>query len=186
MVATDLEVERVVPWRDFQRAAAELELDPLVGDHIDLSVDDRHTHARAHELPVALVGRIDGDGHVAEHRRRAHGRDRDRPPTLNERIADRGEMVDDRLVHHLEIGDRGRAARAPVDDAVGPVEPATLVQAHEELEHRLRVALVHREPLAPVVERGAQAAVLAHDDAAVLLEPGPDALEERLTSELVP
>src|SRR5262249_33761200 len=43
-----------------------------------------------------------------------------------------------------------------------------------------------REPLAPVVHRGAHAPELAHDRAAVLPEPVPDELHERLAAELLP
>ncbi len=60
------------------------------------------------------------------------------------------------------------------------------MQVDEQLEHRAHVALVHREPLAPVVERGAEAPELAEDHAAVVLEPLPGALDERLPAEVVP
>jgi hypothetical protein len=56
---------------------------------------------------------------------------------------------------------------------------------HEPAQHRADVAVVHRHPLAPVVERRAETAQLAHDHAAVLLEPCPGALDELLASEVV-
>ena len=57
---------------------------------------------------------------------------------------------------------------------------------HEEAHHGADVRLVHREALAAVVERGADAAELEHDLAAVLAEPLPDARFERLAAEVVP
>ena len=40
VVAADLEVDRVVPRRDLERARAEVGLDPLVGDHRHAAPDD--------------------------------------------------------------------------------------------------------------------------------------------------
>jgi hypothetical protein len=85
----------------------------------------------------------------------------------------------------LEVGDRGLVERAPVDDAVVPVDPAALPQAHEVRHHRPDVVVVQREPLARVVERGAEAAELTHDRAAGLLEPFPRPRDERLPAEVV-
>ena len=79
-----------------------------------------------------------------------------------------------------------RADRAPVDDPVRAVDPAPLVEVDEEAHHRADVAVVHREALARVVERGAEAAELAHDHAAVLAQPLPDLLDERVAAELLP
>ena len=57
---------------------------------------------------------------------------------------------------------------------------------HEEAHDRAHVALVHREPGAAVVERGAHAPELLEDLAAVFLEPRPDSLLERLAADLPP
>ncbi len=75
--------------------------------------------------------------------------------------------------------------RAPVDDPVCPVDPAPLPQADEERHHRPDVLVVHREPLARVVERRAEAPVLAHDGAPRPLEPVPRPLDERLAADLL-
>ena len=57
---------------------------------------------------------------------------------------------------------------------------------HEEPHYRAHVGLVHREPLALVVERAAEAPELAHDHAAVLVQPFPHARHERVAAELLP
>ncbi len=75
--------------------------------------------------------------------------------------------------------------RTPVDDPVGAVDPALLVQVHEEAHHRAHVLVVHREPLAPVVHGGAHPAELVHDRAAVLTKPVPDELDERVAPVIV-
>ena len=125
-------------------------------------------------------------GDVGEDRRRTDGRDRDVPRTVGERVARVGERVVHVLVDDLEVGDRGLVEGAPVDDPVRAVEPAALPQVDEEPHHGLDVRVVHREPLAVVGERRAQAAELAHDRPAGALEVIPDALDERLPAELLP
>ena len=74
---------------------------------------------------------------------------------------------------------------APVDEPVRAIEPPALPEVDEEAHHRLDVVLVHREALAAVVHRCPEAAELAHDRAAGLVEVRPDALDERLPAELL-
>ena len=182
----DLEVDGIVAGRDLEGAGAELRLDRLVGDDGDAPPDHRHDNLLADELREARIVRVHRDGHVGEDRRRAHGGDGKVAGAVGERIADVRERVVDVLVEHLEVGDRRPALPAPVDDAVVAVDEAPLVQVDEELEHGPRVALVHREALARVVERRAERAELAHDRLAGLLQPGPDLLDEGVAAELVP
>ena len=108
------------------------------------------------------------------------------PSPVRQRVADVGERVVDVLVRELEVGERGQVERAPVDDPVGAVDPALLPQVDEEAHHRADVGVVHREALAAVVERGADPPELEHDLAAVLAEPLPDELDERLAAEILP
>jgi hypothetical protein len=77
--APDLEVVRVVRRRDLHDAGAELGLRVVVGDHRDGAADDGQRHRPADEVAVALVRGVHRDGHVAEQRLGARGRDRDAP-----------------------------------------------------------------------------------------------------------
>ena len=163
-----------------------LGLDPLVGDDRHPALDNGHDRLLADDGGVALVPGMDGDSDVGEDRRRPHRRHGDVTRAVRERVADVVERVVDVRVLDLEIRDGAAAARAPVDDAVVAVDPAAPVEMHEEAQHGPDVGLVHREALAPVVERGAQPAVLVHDHAAVPLEPLPDARLERLAAEILP
>ncbi len=86
----------------------------------------------------------------------------------------------------LEVRDRGLVERAPVDDAVVPVDPASLPEVDEERHHGAHVVLVHREPLARVVERGPEPPELAHDRPPGLVQPVPGAEDEGLAAEVVP
>ena len=77
--AADLEVVRVVPGRDLQRARAELRLHVGVGDDGQPAADERQLRRLPHEPRVALVVGMDGDRRVGQHRLRAHRGDRERP-----------------------------------------------------------------------------------------------------------
>ncbi len=185
MAPADLEVDGVVARRDLERAGAELGVDQVVGDDRYPPLDERDDDLLADRVAVAVVLRMHRHGDVGEDRRRPHGRDRDRARAVGERIARVDERVVHRLVDDLEVGDRRLVERAPVDDPVRAVEPPALPAVDEEAHDRLDVGVVHREALAVVGERGAEAAVLAHDRAARFLEMAPDPLDERLAADLL-
>ena len=186
VVDADLVVERIVTRRHLQGAGAEVALDALVGDDGHAPLDDRHDHLTPDEVAVALVVRMHRDGDVGEDRRRAHRCDRDVPVAVGERITHVRERVVDVDVRELEVGQRGLVVRAPVDDPVRAVDPALVVEVDEEAHDGAHVVVVHREPLAPVVQRRADAPELEHDLAAVLAQPLPDALLERVAAEVLP
>ncbi len=128
VVAADVEVERIVTRRHLQRARPELAVDPLVGDHEDAVLEVRDEHLATDRVSVARIVGMDRDRDVGEDRRRPHRRDGDAVAsvTVRERVADRVQRVVHLLVHDLEIRDRRLVERAPVDDAVRPVDPAAL------------------------------------------------------------
>ena len=104
---------------------------------------------------------------------------------LSVAVADRDQLALVVGVIDLDVGQGGQAARAPVDDPLGPVDQLVV---EEPLEDRLdgpRQPLVHREPLAGPVHAVAEAAHLAEDAATVLGLPLPDPLHERLAAEVV-
>ena len=190
MVGADREVDDVVPGRHLERARPEPELDALVGDHRHAPQDERDDHLLADRVAVALVVRVHGHGDVGEDRRRSHRRDREARPAVRkrpvrERIARVGQGVVHLDVLDLEVGDRRLVEGAPVDEPVRAIDPAALPEMDEEAHHGLDVRVVHREPLAAVVERGAEPAELAHDRLAGRVEVLPDALDERLAPELL-
>ena len=182
--AADLEVERIVAGRDLEGAGAELRLDALVRDHRHAARDERDDHVLADEVPVALVVGMDGDRDVGEDRGRADGRDRHVPGAVHERVADVRERVVGILVLDLEVGERSQIVRAPVGHPGVAVDRAALVQVDEPANDGAVVARIHGEPLAAVVERGAEEAELLHDLAAVLLEPALRVLVEPLAAQI--
>ena len=106
-------------------------------------------------------------------------------PPPGSRIADVPEAPVDGARLHLEVAERGHAARAPVDDVVAAVDEALLVEGDEDLAHGARQPGVHREALAAPVEREAHQPELLQDLAAALLLPLPDALLELLAAEVL-
>ena len=83
----------IVRGRDLDRAGAELRADPRVGDDGDLAPDERHAHACALQVPVALVDRVDGDGDVAEHGLRPRGGDEKRFVRADDAVGDGVELA---------------------------------------------------------------------------------------------
>jgi hypothetical protein len=183
--AADLEVVRVVPGRDLERAGAELGLDVVVGDDLQAAADERQDRPLADQPRVAVVVGVHGDRRVGEHRLRAHGRDRQRPAAALERVVDVVERVGDLALLDLEVGDRRVRPGVPVDHVVVAVDQALVVEVDEDLLDRARVRGIEREALVLVVAGGAEALELLDDRGAVLVAPAPDALDERLAADLL-
>ena len=185
MVATDLEVDRIVSRRDLQRTRAEVRLDPGVGDHGHDAADDRNDDLLADEGLVARIVRIHGDGDIGENRRRPNRGDRDRSRAVGKRVAGVSERVVQFDMLDLEVGESGLVVGAPVDDPVRTVDPPRIPETDEIGHDGVDIVVVHREALARVVERAAEPPELAHDHLAGALEPGPRALEEGLATDLL-
>jgi hypothetical protein len=88
------------------------------------------------------------------------------------------------LAIDLEVGEHGLAAGAPVDDVVVAVDQLLVPEPDEDLAHGAREPLVHGEPQARPVARGAQTLQLLDDRAARLLLPPPYSAHELLTPEI--
>jgi len=184
VAAADLEVVRVVRWRHLDRAGAELRVHVRVGDHRDAAAGQRQFHLGAHQVRVPGVVRMDGDGGVAQHRLGPGGGHHHRIGAVA--VPDRDQLAVGICVLHLDIGQRGQAARAPVDDPLCPVDEAVVEQPLEDGLHRPGQALIHGEPLTGPVHAVAQAAHLAEDGATGFRLPLPDPLDERVPAEVVP
>ena len=86
---------------------------------------------------------------------------------------------------HLDVGQGGEASRAPVDDALGSIDQAVVIEPFEYGDDGAGQALIHREPLAAPSDRISESAHLTEDGAAGLGLPLPDALDERLAAQVV-
>src|SRR5262249_20071769 len=89
------------------------------------------------------------------------------------------------LALDLEIGKHGLASWAPVDDVVTLVDQSLFPQPDENFAHRRRQPRIHREPLARPVAGCAKASQLPGNGAARLFLPLPDALDERLATQVL-
>ena len=187
----DVEVDGVVAGRDLQRAGPRLDAHRLVGDDRHRPVRGRHEHVAAEQVLVALVLGVHGDAGVGRDRLRPRGGDDQVLAGLlvvvvQHRIPEVPERAGLVIVLDLEVGERGAAVHAPVDDALAAVDEAVLVEVHERLAHGALPRLVHRERLALPVGRGPQPAVLLGDARARAPDEVPHALEERLAADVVP
>ncbi len=175
----DLEVVRVVGRRHLHGAGAERRVDVLVGHHRNAPPGERQLDLGADQMRVALVVRMNRDGGVAEHGLDPGGGDGDRP------VRDRHELAVVVEVLDLDVGKRGQAARTPVDDALGAVDQAVVVEPFEDRADGGGEPGVHGEALAAPVDRVAEPTHLTEDLAAVLGLPLPHALDEGLAAEVV-
>src|ERR1700722_18032303 len=146
-----LEVDRIVRGRDFQRAGAEFAIDRGVGDDLYLATYQRQPNRLADVRLVALVVGIHGDRGVTEHRLGPRRCDRYSAGAVGERVTDVPEAALDVLVIDFEIGQRRFASRAPVDEPLGAIDELLVVKIDEDLRDRLRQARIKREALAAPV-----------------------------------
>ncbi len=138
----------------------------------------------AHQVAPARIVGMHGDRRIAQHRLRAGGGDGDEAARrLGDRVAQVPQAPAHLLVLHLEVGNRGQQLRVPVHQPAVAVDETLAIQGDKLLPHRLRQPLVHGEPLARPIERGAEPAELAGDGAARLRLPLPDSIQKRLASE---
>ena len=180
-----LEVVRVVARRNLNTAGAELHIDVLVTENRNLAVHDREDAGLADEVLVALVVRVDGNAGIAHKGLRTGGRNHQLARAVRQRIADVPQLARLGFVLNLSVGQRSRAVRAPVDDAVALVDEALVVQVYEYLADRLGAALVHGEALALPVTGRAELFQLADDAVAELVLPVPDTLQKLLAAEVI-
>ena len=133
-----------------------------------------------------------GHGRVAQDRLGAGGRDDDRPVWIGIRLA--GRLVDQVVADEpqgpglgrgddLEVADARLAARAPVDERLGPVGEAVAVQALERDAHGLGRPLVHRVAQPPPVGRRADPPLLGEHHGPGRLGEGDHPLEIPLATE---
>ena len=183
VAAADLEVVRVVGRGHLDRAGAEGGVHVRVGHDRDRPAGQRELDHGADQVTVPVVVGVDGDGGVAEHGLGSCCGDDDAAVTIA--VADRDQFALVVGVIDLDVGQGGQAARAPVDDPLGPVDQLVVEQPLEDRLDGPGQPLVHREPLTGPVHAVAEAAHLAEDAAAVLGLPLPDALHERLAAEVV-
>ena len=124
MVAlADLEIVEVMARRDLERAGAELPVDIPVGDQRHDPAGDRQANFFAEQVLVARVFGMNRHRGVAEHGLRSGGGDDQRlARVVRQRITNMPEMAVGLFVNHLDIRQRGLAARAPIDQPLRTIK----------------------------------------------------------------
>ena len=182
-----LVIVRVVGRGDLHCTGAQLPVDVVVGDDLQLQVvAERVIEFLADEVLVALVVRVDGDGDISQHRLDAGGgHDEVRLVVVERTVADGDELALDILVHDLDIGDGCLQHRGPVDQAVILVDHPGVEKLLENGDDRSVQPFVECEALPRPVDGIADRAHLRRDGAAVLLFPLPHARDEFLAAVVV-
>ena len=140
----------------------------------------------ADEGGVARVLGIHGHGGIGHDCFRAGGGDLEKGSgffhNLDAVVVEKGFLGfrDDFLV-----AERGERDGAPVHHALAAIDEALRVEINENLLHFARVGVVHREAFPGPIAGAAEFFELVDDDAAVLVLPLPDALEELVAAEVV-
>ena len=137
------------------------------------------------EMGVARILGVDGHRGVAQHGLGAGGGQLQHLAGLLHRVEQVPEMAGLLLILHLGVGNGGVAVGAPVHHAVAPVDEALVIEVDKDLQHGLGAALVHGEALALPVAGTAQLLELADDAVAVLVFPGPGALQKAVAAQHV-
>ena len=169
----------IVRRRHFHCAGTEVAADPFVEDDGDLAAHQRQPKLFTMQMEVALVFRMNGYGHIAEHGFRASSSDCQKLAGIlsvvaEHRIANLPEMALVLVVDDFEVADGGLAARTPVDDVRAAIDEALLVEADEGFADGHREMVVHGEVLALPINGCAESLHLVEDCAAVVALPLPD------------
>ena len=193
--------------RDLYHARSEAGINLRVGDHRDGAIRERELHLGTDELAVAVVVGVHSHTGVTQHRLgRVVATERVQAPEGSWVIATAPLSAARCAAPHaasasgyrivpepslallglgLLVGERGEAARAPVDDVFTPVDQPLLVQAHEHLTHSPAEPGIKRERGALPVAGGADRLELLEDGVARLAHEAPHALYERVAAQVV-
>ena len=140
---------------DLDGAGPEFRIDELVADDCDLPVYQRKDERLADQILVTFILFIDGNGGIAEHGLRTcccHGERS--VGIIFKRITDIIEIALHLMMFSLLVGERGVAARAPVDDVFAAVDQALLVKPDKDFPDGATVTVVHRKARArPIAGR---------------------------------
>ena len=178
MARAYLEVVRVMRGGYLHHAGAELHIHIVVRHHRDFLIHQRQNNRLAVQVRIAPVRRVHGNGRVAQHGLGAGGGKLYEFICALHRIFQMPEKAVLLFILHLGVGNGRLAVRAPVDDALPPVDEALVIQLFKHLQNGLRAALVHGEALALPIARAAQLFQLLYNAPAVLLFPIPRALQK--------
>ena len=180
-----LKVVGVVGRGHLHRAGAEADLAVFVAHDRNLTIHDGQDAGLADEVLELLVLGVHGHAGVAHHGLRAGGGHHDVAAAVVQGVTDIPQVAGLVGVLPLGVGQRRQAVGAPVDDAAALIDQTLVIQLAEGLPDGLGAALVHGEAGPVPVAGGAHLLLLLHNAVAVLLLPGPHALQELLPAQVI-
>ena len=173
-----LKIVGVMRRGNLYRAGAEFHLNVFIRYDGNLSPHHGDHHRFAHDIRIALIRRVYGNGGIAQDGFRARGCNGDGIGAIRCIVAHMPEMAVLLLIFHLSIRKGGFAGGAPVDDAVAAVDEPLAIELHKHLDHRFIAALIHGKALARPVARCAELFKLLHDAPAINAFPFPRTLQK--------
>ncbi len=185
MATADFKVVEVVSRSDLYRAATEFLVNVIIGDDRDFTTDQRQHNALADQISIAFVFGMHGHGGIAEHSFGSGGGHHQQAVATFDRVAKVPELTLLIFMLHLKVGKSRVAARAPVDQAIIPVDQTLFVEGDEHLTHRLGQTLVHSEAFPLPVAGGTEAFELIDDLTTRFAPPLPDPLNEAIATQIM-
>ena len=141
------EVVGIVTGSDLNRTGTELDINIVVCNNGDLTSYERQNEHLADNILITLILGVNSNRGIAQECLRSCCCEIDVSGSVLERISDMPEMTGLFLIFNLCIGDRCKAVRAPVDDALASVDEALVVVLYEYFLNCIRASLIHRETL---------------------------------------
>ena len=137
MTAADVEVVEIMRRRDFDGSRTFFGVRIAIGNNRDMAADEWKNDMPADKPAVALVIGMHRNGGVAEHGLRTRRGNGDAAGGIvGQRIVEVPELALGLNLLHLEIGNRGKQLRVPIDETLVLVDQAFPVKLHKDLDDR--------------------------------------------------
>ena len=174
---------------DLQHAGTKLNIDVVIRHdrQVRLILHRQRSHCvLADQLAVARILRVHRNGRVSRDGLRSGGGNLQPGIRLFHHLYLEIKELAVLLFHDdLLIRECGQRFRTPIHHALTAIDETLLVQIHKHALHASRVFLIHRKAQTRPVTTRAELFQLLDDDAAVLLFPFPDVLEQLLATEII-
>ncbi len=137
MALGDGEVQRIMGRSCFDGSGSEPRVHFVVGDDGHPAVGEEGMFDVSSDDPfVTLVVGMNGHACVPEHRLDTRGGNRYVTRTICQRLSEGDKFAGHLFVVHLDIGQSGRATRAPVDNSIAAIDDSFVEPAHKDGPHR--------------------------------------------------
>jgi len=157
MALAHLKVIGVVGRGYLDCAGAEFRVHVIVSDDRYFPIHHRQYQRFSHQVPIALILRVNRHRHVAQHGLRAGGGYGKILVAVLHGVFYKIKVARFIQMLHLYIRNGGMAFGAPVGNVMTTVNETLFIKSYKHLQHGLRTALVHGETLPVPIAGRAQA-----------------------------